>query len=43
MTIFDMTAAQIWAAWKSNRLTVGQVVSWQQHTGQYFDEQGNVK
>lgn len=36
------TAAQIWAAWKDNRLTMGEVADWQQRTGIYFDQEGNT-
>jgi hypothetical protein len=36
------TAAQIWAAWKNNRLTVGEVADWQQRHGIYFDQEGNI-
>lgn len=43
ISIDNMTAAQIWAAWKAQELTVGQVADWQQRHGIYFDERGNVK
>ena len=43
MNIYDMSAAQIWAAWKAQELTVDQVVTWQQRHGIYFDEKGNTK
>jgi hypothetical protein len=36
------TAAQIWAAWKAQHLTVGQVAEWQQRHGIYFDQEGNT-
>lgn len=43
MTLFDMTAAQVWAAWKAQELTVDQVVTWLQRNRIYFDQEGNVK
>lgn len=35
-----MTAAQVWAAWKAQRLTVGQMATWQQRHGVTFDPEG---
>ena len=43
MTIFDMSAAQIWAAWKAQELTAGELADWQQRHGIYFDAEGNAK
>ena len=42
MNIYEMDAAQIWAAWKNNLLTVGQVVAWQTFTGLYFNHKGEI-
>ena len=41
--IHNMTAAQIWAAWKAQEITVGELADWQQRHGIYFDQEGNVK
>jgi hypothetical protein len=43
MNLYDMSASQIWDAWKKQQLTVNQVVSWQEHHKIYFDERGNIK
>jgi hypothetical protein len=37
-----MTAAQAWAAWTGQRLTVGQLATWQERLKTYFDASGNV-
>ena len=34
------TAKQAWEAWKSGRLTVGQLATWQERHGVYFDAYG---
>lgn len=36
------TAAQAWDAWKNNRLTAGQLATWQQRRGVYFDAAGQI-
>lgn len=40
--IHNMNAAQVWSAWKNNRLTVGQLATWQQRHGIYFNPAGEV-
>lgn len=35
-----MTAAQVWAAWKAQRLTVGQMATWQERHNVTFDPEG---
>jgi hypothetical protein len=40
--IHAMNAAQAWAAWKDQRLTVGQLSTWQQRHGIYFDPEGKI-
>lgn len=40
MNISNLSAAQVWAAWKNQLLTVGQVADWQQQNNYYFDEKG---
>ena len=40
--IHNMNAAQAWNAWKNNRLTVGQLATWQQRHGIYFNPAGEV-
>lgn len=42
MSIYDMTAAQIWAAWKAQELTAGELADWQQRNRIYFDQEGNI-
>ena len=37
-----MNAAQVWAAWKQNRLQVGHVLAWQDRTGLYFNPDGST-
>lgn len=37
-----MTAAQAWAAWRGQRLTVGQLATWQERHRTFFDASGNV-
>lgn len=36
------TAAQAWDAWKAGRLTAGQLATWQQRRGIYFDPAGLI-
>lgn len=36
------TAAQAWDAWKTGRLTAGQLATWQQRHGVYFDKNGGI-
>ncbi len=38
--IHNMNAAQIWAAWKGQQLTVNQVATWQQKHNYYFTANG---
>ena len=40
--IHDMTAAQAWAAWQDQRLTMGQLATWQQRHGLRFSPAGEV-
>ena len=42
MELYNMTAAEVWHAWKNQRLTVDQVVTWQQLHKIYFDSEGNT-
>lgn len=37
MMLFDMTAAQVWAAWKAQELTAGDLADWQQRKKIYFE------
>lgn len=37
-----MSAAQAWAAWKTGRLTMGQLATWQERHGVYFSPAGEV-
>ena len=36
--IHSMDAGQIWAAWKNQKLNVGQVATWQQRHNYFFNE-----
>lgn len=40
--IDQMTAAEVWHAWKKQLLTMGQVAEWQSRHKTYFDEEGNT-
>lgn len=40
--LYDMTPEQAWAAWKAQKLTVGQMTDWQQNAGIYFNEKGEI-
>ena len=40
--IHDMDAATAWAAWKGQRLTAGQLATWQQRHGLQFTPAGEV-
>jgi hypothetical protein len=42
MSIYDMTAAQVWAAWKAQELTVGELADWQQRNRIYFNQEGKT-
>ena len=42
MNLFDMTAAQIWAAWKAQEITAGELADWQQRNKIYFDQEGKT-
>lgn len=41
--IDSYTAAQAWQAWKAGRLTMGQLVTWQDRHHTFFDPAGNVR
>lgn len=41
-TIHAMTAAQIWAAWKAQEITVHQLATWQQRHDTYFSPEGKT-
>ena len=41
--LYSLTAAQVWAAWKAQELTAGELADWQQRNRIYFDERGNTK
>jgi hypothetical protein len=41
--LYSLTAAQVWAAWKNQKITAGELADWQQRHGIYFDQEGNVK
>lgn len=36
------TVAQAWEAWRTGRLTAGQLATWQQRHGVYFDAAGQI-
>ena len=38
----NMTAAEVWHAWKKQLLTMDQVVTWQTRHKIYFDSEGNI-
>ncbi len=40
--IHNMSATQVMQAWHAGKLTVNQVVEWQEKHGVYFDNAGNV-
>ena len=37
------TAPEAWEAWKAGRLTVGQLATWQERHGVYFDSYGRER
>lgn len=39
--IHDMTPAQIWAAWKNQEITAGQLANWQTKHNYYFNQDGS--
>lgn len=39
-TTHDLTPAQIWAAWKAQEITAGQLAAWQQRNNYYFNDHG---
>lgn len=41
-SIDNMTAAQVWAAWKAQELTAGDLADWQQRHKIYFDQEGKT-
>ena len=40
MKLYEMTPAQIWAAWKNQELTVNDVLTYQARAGIYFNPDG---
>lgn len=40
--IHNMDAAAIWQAWKNQKITVGQLATWQERHKQYFDPDGHI-
>ena len=38
----QMTAAEVWQAWKKQLLTMDQVANWQTKHKIYFDSEGNI-
>lgn len=38
--IHAMTPAQVWAAWKNQELTLGEMLAYQAHAGIYFNPDG---
>lgn len=40
--IHALTAAEAWEAWTAGRLTVGQLATWQERHGIYFDATGRA-
>ena len=41
-SIHDMTAPEIWAAWKNQQLNINQVVIWQQKHKLFFNHKGEI-
>jgi len=41
--LYSLTAAQVWAAWKGQKITAGELADWQQRNKIYFDQEGNTK
>ena len=41
-TIHEMTAREIWAAWKNQQLNMGQVATWQQRHNTFFNSKGEI-
>lgn len=39
-TIHDMTPAQVWAAWRGQEITAGQLATWQERHNYYFNQTG---
>lgn len=42
MKLYEMTPSQVWNAWKEQKLTVGEMLSYQAHAGIYFTATGNT-
>ena len=40
MTLYEMTPAQVWAAWKNQALTVNDVLAYQAQKKLYFNPDG---
>ena len=40
MTLYEMTPAQVWAAWKNQELTVNDVLTYQARAGIHFNPDG---
>ena len=40
MNIYEMTPSQVWDAWKAQKLTVGEMLSYQTRAGIYFNPDG---
>ncbi len=40
MNLYDMTPAQVWAAWRNQELTAGDLAWWQDRHNYYFSETG---
>lgn len=42
MSLYEMTPDQVWNAWKEQKLTVGEMLSYQTHAGIYFSPNGGA-
>lgn len=40
MQIYNLTPAQIWAAWRGQEITAGDLAAWQDRHNYYFNETG---
>lgn len=40
--IHNLSAGQVWDAWKKQQLNVGQVATWQQRHNTFFNEKGEI-
>ena len=43
MNLYEMTPAQVWAAWKNQDLTVNDVLAYQARAGIYFRPDGTFR